>query len=116
MTGDGTTSTVLLIGEFLKQSELYITEGLHPRAVTEGFEKGKKKALDVLVRLAKKMMIQGYYYRSTVPGWDLVAATPIRCTKFGLHSTELDNCLRHKIRMIYIEETHRNNFCKTFFS
>ena len=51
MTGDGTTSTVLLIGEFLKQSELYITEGLHPRAVTEGFEKGKKKALDVLVSL-----------------------------------------------------------------
>ncbi len=54
MTGDGTTSTVLLIGEFLKQSELYITEGLHPRAVTEGFEKGKKKALDVLVSFTKK--------------------------------------------------------------
>ena len=34
MTGDGTTSTVLLIGEFLKQAELYVSEGLHPRLVT----------------------------------------------------------------------------------
>ena len=48
MTGDGTTSTVLLIGEFLKQAEIYITEGLHPRVVTEGFEEAKKIALEVL--------------------------------------------------------------------
>ena len=48
MTGDGTTSTVLLIGEFLKQAELYVTEGLHPRVITEGFEAGKNKALEIL--------------------------------------------------------------------
>jgi len=48
VTGDGTTSTVLLIGEFLKQAELYITEGLHPRIVTEGFETAKKVALETL--------------------------------------------------------------------
>jgi len=48
VTGDGTTSTVLLIGEFLKQADLYITEGLHPRVVTEGFELAQKKALEVL--------------------------------------------------------------------
>ena len=30
MTEDGTTSTVL-IGEFLEQADMYITEGLHPR-------------------------------------------------------------------------------------
>merc|ERR1711994_1149634 len=47
-TGDGTTSTVLLIGEFLKQAENYINEGLHPRVVTEGFEEAKKIALQVL--------------------------------------------------------------------
>ena len=41
MTGDGTTSTVLLIGEFLKQAELYIADNLHPRVITEGFEAGK---------------------------------------------------------------------------
>jgi T-complex protein 1 subunit zeta len=51
VTGDGTTSTVLLIGEFLKQAELYISEGLHPRVVTEGFEAAKNKALEVLESL-----------------------------------------------------------------
>ena len=30
ITGDGTTSTLLIIGEFLKQADLYISEGLHP--------------------------------------------------------------------------------------
>ena len=48
VTGDGTTSTVLLIGEFLKQAELYIADNLHPRVITEGFEAGKKKALAIL--------------------------------------------------------------------
>merc|ERR1719464_1320118 len=48
VTGDGTTSTVLLIGEFLKQADLFITEGLHPRIITEGFEKAKEKALAIL--------------------------------------------------------------------
>lgn len=47
-TGDGTTSTVLLIGELLKQSEIYIQDGLHPRVVADGFELAKKKTLEVL--------------------------------------------------------------------
>ncbi len=51
VTGDGTTSTVLLIGEFLKQADVYIGEGLHPRVVTEGFEAAKEKALEVLENL-----------------------------------------------------------------
>merc|ERR1712066_1228047 len=48
ITGDGTTSTVLHIGELLKQADLYINEGLHPRVVTEGFDLAKAKALEVL--------------------------------------------------------------------
>ena len=48
ITGDGTTSTVLLIGEFLKQAEIYVQEGLHPRVATEGFEEAKNKALEIL--------------------------------------------------------------------
>lgn len=47
-TGDGTTSTVLLIGELLKQADIFLTEGLHPRIVTEGFEKACIKAMEVL--------------------------------------------------------------------
>ena len=34
-TGDGTTSTVLLIGELMKQAERYISEGTHPRVLVE---------------------------------------------------------------------------------
>ncbi|XP_026480776.1 T-complex protein 1 subunit zeta-like [Ctenocephalides felis] len=48
MTGDGTTSTVLLIGELLKQADIYISEGLHPRIVTEGFDAAREKVLEVL--------------------------------------------------------------------
>ncbi|KAI9197154.1 chaperonin Cpn60/TCP-1 family [Polychytrium aggregatum] len=48
VTGDGTTSNVLLIGELLKQAERFISEGLHPRIVTEGFEIAKKEALNFL--------------------------------------------------------------------
>lgn len=47
-TGDGTTSTVLLIGELLKQSEIYINDGLHPRVVADGFELAKKKTIEIL--------------------------------------------------------------------
>jgi T-complex protein 1 subunit zeta len=48
VTGDGTTSVVLLVGELLKQAERYISEGLHPRVVTEGFEIAKKESLKVI--------------------------------------------------------------------
>ncbi|XP_014310837.1 T-complex protein 1 subunit zeta isoform X1 [Myotis lucifugus] len=57
ITGDGTTSNVLIIGELLKQADLYISEGLHPRIVTEGFEAAKEKALQFLeqVKVSKEM-------------------------------------------------------------
>ncbi|KAB0390666.1 hypothetical protein E2I00_009172 [Balaenoptera physalus] len=57
ITGDGTTSNVLIIGELLKQVDLYISEGLHPRIITEGSEAPKEKALQFLeqVKLSKEM-------------------------------------------------------------
>lgn len=48
ITGDGTTSTVLLIAELLKQAELYISEGLHPRMLTDGFELARAKSIEIL--------------------------------------------------------------------
>jgi len=57
ITGDGTTSNVLIIGELLKQADLYISEGLHPRLVTEGFELAKTKALEVLENIKVKSSI-----------------------------------------------------------
>ncbi len=47
ITGDGTTSIVMLVGEFMKQADRHIAEGLHPRIITEGFELAKKESLNV---------------------------------------------------------------------
>lgn len=51
ITGDGTTSTVLLIGELLKQADIFLCEGLHPRILTDGFDKAREKALEVLEKI-----------------------------------------------------------------
>ncbi|BGP18329.1 hypothetical protein JCM10213_008502 [Rhodosporidiobolus nylandii] len=41
MTGDGTTSVVLLVGELLSQSLRYTSEGVHPRVIADGVEVAK---------------------------------------------------------------------------
>lgn len=46
--GDGTTSVVLLVGELLKQADRYISEGLHPRVITDGYEIAKTESLKFL--------------------------------------------------------------------
>ncbi|KAH3683244.1 hypothetical protein WICPIJ_005772 [Wickerhamomyces pijperi] len=48
ITGDGTTTVVLLVGELLKQAERFISEGVHPRIITDGFEIARKEVLDHL--------------------------------------------------------------------
>jgi T-complex protein 1 subunit zeta len=48
VTGDGTTSTVLLCGELLRQADRHISEGLHPRIVVEGLELARDEALKFL--------------------------------------------------------------------
>ncbi|PHT56784.1 T-complex protein 1 subunit zeta [Capsicum baccatum] len=47
-SGDGTTSTVLFIGELMKQSERCIDEGMHPRVLVDGFEIAKRATLQFL--------------------------------------------------------------------
>ncbi|CAO4369088.1 unnamed protein product [Caenorhabditis nigoni] len=58
VTGDGTTSTVLLIGELLKQAESLVLEGLHPRLVTEGFEWANTKTLEFLEKFKKEAPVE----------------------------------------------------------
>ena len=50
ITGDGTTSVVLMVGELLKQANRYISEGLHPRIITDGYETAKSETLKVYTR------------------------------------------------------------------
>merc|ERR1719424_2787402 len=52
ITGDGTTSVVLLTGELLKCAERYVGEGMHPRVIAEGYDLARDKALEVLDQVA----------------------------------------------------------------
>jgi T-complex protein 1 subunit zeta len=47
ITGDGTTTVVLLVGELLRQADRYLAEGLHPRVLTDGYEIAKNESLKV---------------------------------------------------------------------
>ena len=65
--GDGTTSVVLLVGELLKQADRYISEGVHPTVIAEGFDLAKKEALAVRFELGQ--MLPDVLTRCTqVPG------------------------------------------------
>lgn len=48
ITGDGTTSVVLLVGELLKQADRYVSEGVHPRVIVDGYEQAREAALQFL--------------------------------------------------------------------
>lgn len=84
-TGDGTTSNVLLIAELLKQADMYMVEGLHPRLLTDGFELAKNHCLHIL----DKMRSTGEVTREMLLG---VAKTSLR-TK--LHQDLADKLTEH---------------------
>merc|ERR1712110_1229588 len=50
--GDGTTSVVILAGEFLKQCKPFIEENVHPRIVVRGFRKAASMAVAHVKELA----------------------------------------------------------------
>ncbi|CAE7689295.1 CCT6A, partial [Symbiodinium sp. CCMP2456] len=47
-TGDGTTSSVMFIGELMKLAEQSLAEGLHPRLIAEGFELAREETVKFL--------------------------------------------------------------------
>jgi len=48
ITGDGTTSVVLLTGEMLKCAERWVSEGMHPRVIAEGYDLARDRAIETL--------------------------------------------------------------------
>lgn len=52
--GDGTTSVVILAGEFLKHTKSFIEEGVHPRVVVKAFRKATALAIDKIKEIAVK--------------------------------------------------------------
>src|ERR1700710_2774052 len=63
--GDGTTSVVLLVGELLKQADRYISEGVHPTVIGEGFDLAKKEALVVSILYG----LNGSYFYLSISSW-----------------------------------------------
>lgn len=50
--GDGTTSVVILAGEFLKQCKQFIEEGVHPRLIIKSVRQATKFAVDKINEMA----------------------------------------------------------------
>lgn len=48
ITGDGTTTVCLLVGELLRQAEIFLNEGIHPRVIVDGFEAAREASLKFL--------------------------------------------------------------------
>lgn len=53
--GDGTTSVVLLAGEFLKQIKPFVEEGVHPRIIIRAVRKSLQLCLDKIKEMAVKI-------------------------------------------------------------
>ncbi|CDJ45063.1 TCP-1/cpn60 family chaperonin, putative, partial [Eimeria tenella] len=58
ITGDGTTSAVLFVGELLRQAERFIAEGVHPRLLCAGFDKARQKTLELLDEVKVKVAVE----------------------------------------------------------
>ncbi|XP_067009117.2 T-complex protein 1 subunit eta isoform X2 [Anabrus simplex] len=55
MVGDGTTSVVLLAGEFLKQIKQFVEEGVHPRIAIKALRKALELSIEKVNSLAVKI-------------------------------------------------------------
>jgi len=53
--GDGTTTTVVLAGELLKEAERLLLKNIHPTVIISGYKKALEKANEVLRKMAIKV-------------------------------------------------------------
>lgn len=56
--GDGTTTTVVLAGEMLKQAEALLDKEIHPTIIARGFYLAAQKSQEVLESLAQKVTMK----------------------------------------------------------
>jgi thermosome len=57
-TGDGTTTAVVLCGEYLKQALGLITSGVHPTVIISGYRKAVDKASEILDKMSVDCSIE----------------------------------------------------------
>ena len=53
--GDGTTTVVVLAGEFLKRAEILLEQEIHPTAIINGYRMAGKKAIEILNSFGQKI-------------------------------------------------------------
>ncbi|MHA1368864.1 MAG: thermosome subunit beta [Promethearchaeota archaeon] len=53
-TGDGTTTSVIITGELLKQAAKLLEQKIHPTIITEGYRKAMEEALKIIDKVAIK--------------------------------------------------------------
>lgn len=51
--GDGTTSVVVMAGALLKACTELMAKGLHPTAISDGFQVAHRKAMEVIDEISK---------------------------------------------------------------
>jgi len=56
--GDGTTSVVLLAGEFLRECKSYVEEGVHPQVIVKAYREACRLAIEKLGELSVKLTSQ----------------------------------------------------------
>jgi len=54
VTGDGTTSAVLIVGELMKQAERHLSDGVHPRLLCDGIDLAKVSVLEFIDSMKMK--------------------------------------------------------------
>jgi T-complex protein 1 subunit eta len=59
--GDGTTSVVLLAGEFLKQVKSFVEEGVHPRIIIRAVRKAMQLTVEKINSLAVKVHVTFFH-------------------------------------------------------
>lgn len=51
--GDGTTTAVILAGEFLSKAEELLDRGIHPAVITKGYRIASEKAIEILNKISR---------------------------------------------------------------
>eukprot|EP00916_Digyalum_oweni_P010386 GHVL01017386.1.p1 GENE.GHVL01017386.1~~GHVL01017386.1.p1 ORF type:complete len:532 (+),score=117.63 GHVL01017386.1:44-1639(+) len=88
ITGDGTTSQVLFIGELMTQAQRYLSEGVHPRVLSEGFEVG----LDALLQFLEAFKVP----------FDIKDREILQSVALTSLSTKVDSTIAQQLRDVVV--------------
>ncbi|CAJ1846505.1 unnamed protein product [Sphenostylis stenocarpa] len=96
-SGDGTTSTVIFIGELMKQSERYIDDGMHPRVLVDGFDIAKRATLQFLEKFKTPVVMGGEPDKEILK---MVARTTVRTKLYESLADQLTDIIVNAVLCI----------------